>query len=69
VKSVDAGLVVINRLGRPRSGVIDRADAEGFLDELVIVYPADSSELRLKSGEWSRVPLVEVTARETRVKS
>ncbi len=55
------GFVVIDLLGRRRSGVLDWLEAEEALEEIGIGYLADIYELQLESGEWLRVRLAEVS--------
>jgi hypothetical protein len=62
------GFVVIDRLGRERTGVVDWFTAERNLDELGIGYLADKYELQLENGNWLRVRIVEVGSDEIRVK-
>lgn len=62
------GFVVIDRLGRERTAVVDWFAAEQTLDELGIGYLADKYELRLENGSWLRVRIVEVGPDEIRVK-
>ncbi len=62
------GFIVIDRLGRERSGVVDWFTAERTLDELGIGYLADKYELQLENGNWLRVRIVEVRSDEIRVK-
>jgi hypothetical protein len=64
----DDGFVVIDRLGRERTGVVDWFTAEETLDELGIGYLADKYELQLESGTWLRVRIVEVLPDAIRVK-
>jgi len=68
MKPVGDGFVAIDLLGRETSGVVDWLEAEKALDGLGIGYLADPYELRLDSGAWLRVRLVEVTARQITVK-
>lgn len=60
--------VVIDLLGRVRTEALDWLDAEEFLDELGISYLAEAYELRLESGEWERVRILEVSTDVIRVK-
>lgn len=62
------GFIVIDRLGRERTGVVDWFTAEETLDALGIGYLADKYELRLASGEWLQVRIVEVLPEEIRIK-
>jgi hypothetical protein len=62
------GFVVIDLLGREKTGVVDWFDAEEMLDGLGIGYLADAYELRLDNGEWLRVRVAEVSTQEIRVK-
>jgi hypothetical protein len=68
MKPVGDGFVAIDLLGREKTGVVEWLDAEETLDDLGIGYLADPYELRLDSGEWLRVRMAEVSAREIRVK-
>lgn len=68
MQPVGDGFVVIDLLGRARTDVVDWLSAEDFLDELGIGYLADIYELRVKSGEWLRVRLVEVSIAGVRAK-
>jgi hypothetical protein len=68
MKPVGEGYIVIDLLGRERTGVLDWLAAEEALDDLGIGYLADAYELRLESGDWLRVRMAEVSAREIRVK-
>jgi hypothetical protein len=61
------GFVVIDLLGRELSGPLDWLAAEELLDDLGIGYLTDPYEMRLESGEWLRVRLAEVSARQIRV--
>lgn len=56
------GFVVIDRLGRERTAVVDWHTAEETLDELGIGYLADPYELQLEGGEWLRVRIIEVSS-------
>lgn len=60
--------IVIDLLGRPRTGPVDWLTAEEALDELGIGYLADPYELLLESGEWLRVRITEVSTEIIRVK-
>lgn len=62
------GFVVVDLLGRDRTGVVDWFTAEETLDSLGIGYLADKFELRLETGEWLAVVIVEVHPDEIRVK-
>ncbi|WP_119696448.1 hypothetical protein [Microbacterium halotolerans] len=62
------GFVVIDLLGRERTGVVDWFEAEETLDELGIGYLAGAYEMRLDSGEWLRVRIAEATPRRVQVK-
>ena len=62
------GFVAIDRLGRERTEVVDWFTAEETLDALGIGYLADKFELRLESGDWLQVRIVEVLPDEIRVK-
>lgn len=62
------GFVVIDLLGRERTGSVDWFAAEETLDALGIGYLADPYELLLDDGPWLRVRLAEVSGREIRVK-
>ncbi|QJU53397.1 hypothetical protein SCB71_09020 [Herbiconiux sp. KACC 21604] len=62
------GFVAIDLLGRPVTDAVDWFDAETALDERGLGYLADPYELRLDSGHWLRVRLVEVTPQTVRVK-
>jgi hypothetical protein len=68
MKPVGDGFVVIDLLGRERTGILDWLDAEEALDDLGIGYLADPYELRLDNGQWLRVRMAEVSAQEIRVK-
>jgi hypothetical protein len=68
MKPVGDGFVAMDLLGREKSIVVDWLDAEEMLDELGIGYLADPYELRLDSGDWLRVRLVEVTGHQIRLK-
>jgi hypothetical protein len=68
MKPVDDGFVVIDLLGREKTGVVDWFVAEETLDDLGIGYLADPYELRLDTGEWLRVRMAEVSVQEIRVK-
>ncbi len=65
---VGDGFVAIDLLGREKTGIVEWLVAEETLDDLGIGYLADPFELRLESGQWLRVRLVEVSAHEIRVK-
>lgn len=64
----DDGFVVIDLLGRERTGVVDWLIAEETLEALGLSYLADPYELLLESGEWLRVRIAEVRPTEIRVK-
>jgi hypothetical protein len=68
MKPVNDGFVVIDLLGRERTGVVDWFEAEEALDSLGIGYLADPYELRLDDGRWLRVRLAEVSAHGIRAK-
>lgn len=68
MKPVAEGFVVIDLLGREKTGIVDWLDAERFLDELGIGYLAEAYELLLDDGHWLRVRLAEVSQREIRAK-
>jgi hypothetical protein len=68
MKPVGDGFVAIDLLGREKTDLVDWLDAEETLDELGIGYLADPYELRLDNGDWLRVRMAEVSAREIRVK-
>ena len=61
------GFVVIDLLGRERSGALDWLAAEELLDELGLGYLADPYLLRLESGEERRVRITEVAVDRIRV--
>lgn len=63
------GFVVIDLLGRQRSGVLEWLDAEETLDALGIGYLADPYELLLDDGRWLRVRLTEVSEDGIRMKT
>jgi hypothetical protein len=65
---VGDGFVAIDLLGREKTGIVEWLVAEKTLDDLGIGYLADPFELRLESGQWLRVRLVEVSAHEIRAK-
>lgn len=67
MKAVGEGFVVIDLLGRERSGIGDWLRAEETLDELGIGYLADPYELQLANGVWLRVRLTEVSVHRVRV--
>lgn len=66
------GFVVIDLLGRDRTGVLDWFDAEAALDDLGIGYLADIYELRSDEPAavdgWLRVRIAEVSPVRVRVK-
>lgn len=72
------GFVVIDLLGRERSGALDWMDAEEALERQGIGYLADAYELRLDEAVdaagrvsapgWLRVRIVEASSRGIRVK-
>lgn len=68
IRPRDDGFVVIDLLGRERTGVVDWMEAEEFLDELGIGYLADPYELLTEAGTWLRVRIAEVGESEVRVK-
>jgi hypothetical protein len=68
MKPVGDGFIVIDLLGREKTGVVDWFDAEETLDDLGIGYLADAYELRLDTGARLRVRVAEVSAQEIRVK-
>ncbi len=55
------GFVVVDLLGRERSGILDWLTAEETLEELGIGYLADLYELQLADGQWLRVRLAQVS--------
>ena len=57
----EEGFVVIDLLGRERTGILKWMAAEEALEDLGIGYLADIYELQLDSGEWIRVRLAEVS--------
>lgn len=59
--------VVIDLLGRARTGPLEWLEAEETLDALGIGYLADPYELRV-GDEWRRVRMLEVSTRAIRVK-
>lgn len=61
VRPEDEGFVVIDLLGRERTGVVEWEVAEATLDQLGIGYLADIYELRLDDGEWLRVRIAEAS--------
>ena len=61
MQPAEDGFVVVDLLGRPRTGVVDWIAAEETLDALGIGYLAELYELRLESGEWLRVRIAEVS--------
>lgn len=62
------GFVVVDLLGRERTGVVDWFEAETTLDDLGIGYLADPYELRLADDHWLRVRIAEATPERVRVK-
>jgi hypothetical protein len=62
------GFVVVDMLGRERTGVVDWLRAEETLDELGLGYLADPYELLLDDGRWLRVRITEVSPDGIRVK-
>lgn len=68
MKPEGEGFVVVDLLGRERTGALDWLAAEEALDGLGIGYLADPYELRLDDGGWLRVRVAEVSVREIRVK-
>ena len=68
MKPVDEGFVVIDLLGRRRTGVVDWLSAEETLDQLGLGYLADPYEVRLDNGSWLRVRIAEVSPAQIRVK-
>lgn len=60
--------VVVDLLGRPRTGPVGWFTAEETLDELGIGYLADAYELRLDTGAWLRVRITEVSTDHIGVK-
>jgi len=62
------GFVVIDLLGRPRTGPLDWLAAEEALDALGIGYLGEPHELRLETGEWIRVRILEASPRGIRLK-
>jgi hypothetical protein len=63
MRPADDGFVVIDLLGRERSGAVDWFEAEQVLESLGIGYLADPYELQLGDGRWLRVRLAEVSTR------
>ncbi|WP_318655803.1 hypothetical protein [Gulosibacter chungangensis] len=53
--------VVIDLLGRERTEALDWLAAEEFLEELGIGYLADKYELKLETGQWQPVRIIEVS--------
>ncbi|AZS38671.1 hypothetical protein CVS47_03330 [Microbacterium lemovicicum] len=68
MEPVDDGFIVIDLLGRRRTGVVDWMLAEETLDDLGLGYLADPYELRLDDGTWLRVRIAEVSPSTIRVK-
>lgn len=62
------GFVVIDLLGRARTGAVDWLTAEETLDALGIGYLGEPYELRLDTGEWRRVRITEASVGGIRVK-
>jgi hypothetical protein len=62
------GFVVVDLLGRERTGPVDWLEAEGFLEDLGIGYLADPYEMRTETGGWLRVRLAEVSPVRVTVK-
>ena len=62
------GFIVFDLLGRRISDELDWLDAEELLDSLGMGYLADPYELKLDSGQWLRVRLVEVSTDGIRLK-
>lgn len=62
------GFVVIDLLGRARTGPIDWFSAERELDELGIGYLAEPFLLELEDGRQLRVRILEVSTDSIRVK-
>lgn len=68
MEPADDGFVVIDLLGRRRTGAIDWLEAEETLDALGIGYLGEPHELRLDTGEWLRVRITEASPRGIRLK-
>ncbi|GMA32231.1 hypothetical protein [Litorihabitans aurantiacus] len=68
MEPVGEDFVVVDLLGRRRTGPVDWLTAEETLDALGISYLADPYELRREDGTWLRVLIVEVSADGLRVK-
>jgi len=64
----DERFVVVDLLGRERSGPVDWMTAEATLDELGIGYLADIYVLTLEDGRDLRVRIAEVSPTGIRVK-
>lgn len=64
----DDGFVVIDLLGRERSGALEWLEAETLLEETGMGYLADAYEVRLEDGSWARARITEVSAVRVRVK-
>ena len=69
MKPVGEGFVVVDLLGRERTEVLEWLEAEEALDDLGIGYLADAYELRLESGAWLRVRILEVSTDCIRLKT
>jgi hypothetical protein len=68
MRPVGEGFVVVDLLGRERTGPIDWLAAEETLEELGIGYLADPFELQLDDGRRLRVRITEVSTELIRVK-
>ena len=68
MEPVDEGFVVIDLLGRRRTGVVDWSTAEDTLDELGLSYLAEPYELQQDDGTWLRIRIAEVSPLSVRVK-
>lgn len=62
------GFIVIDLLGRRRTGAVDWMEAEETLDEIGLSYLAEPHELRLEDRSWLRVRIAEVSPTGIRVK-
>jgi hypothetical protein len=61
------GFVVIDLLGRPRTGAVDWLTAEETLDAIGLAYLADPFELQLTDGTWMQVRVAELSTDGIRV--